>query len=101
MGSMAKSKITYKLGDQPRNKLEITKEYIQDFYAANVNAGNIDDKALQSWIDFVKNEEAKRELSAMARFANIRAEFVKRHFPHLDKKSETAYSAFFESLKKK
>lgn len=97
---MAKNKIAYKLGDQPRNKLEITKEYIQDFYAANVREGKIDDKELQSWIDFVKKEEANREQSAMVRFANIRAEFVKRHFPHLEKKSETAYSAFFESLKK-
>lgn len=97
---MAKQKIVYKLGDQPRNKLEITKEYIQDYYAQNVSTGNIDEKALQSWIDFVKSEEEKDQ-SAMERFANIRAEFVKRHFPHLEKKSKTAYSDFFESLKKR
>jgi len=96
---MAKQKIVYKLGDQPRNKLEITKEYIQDFYSQNVSMGNIDEKALQSWIDFVKGEEEKDQ-SAMERFASIRKEFVKRHFPHLDKKSESAYSAYFESLKK-
>lgn len=97
---MAKQKIVYKLGDQPRNKLEITKEYIQDFYSLNYSAGNIDDEKLQSWIDFVKSEEEKDQ-SAMERFANIRAEFVKRHFPHLEKKSKTAYSDFFESLKKR
>ena len=97
---MAKSKITYKLGEQPRNKGEITKEYIQDFYAQNVSAGIINDEALQDWINFVKSEEGKDQTS-MKRFAAIRTEFVKRHFPHLDKKSETAYSAFFESLKKK
>lgn len=96
---MAKQKIVYKLGDQPRNKLEITKEYIQDFYSLNYSAGNIDDKELQSWINFVKSEEEKNQ-SAMERFANIRAEFVNRHFKHLEKKSKTAYSAFFESLKK-
>ena len=96
---MAKQKIVYKLGDQPRNKLEITKEYIQDFYSQNVAAGNINGEALQSWIEFVKKEE-KKEQSAMARFAAIRAEFVNRHFPHLEKKSKTAYSDFFESLKK-
>ena len=96
---MAKSKVVYKLGDQPRNKLEITKEYIQDFYSLNYSAGNIDDEKLQSWIDFVKKEEEKDQ-SAMERFANIRAEFVKRHFNHLNKKDKSAYSAFFESLKK-
>lgn len=97
---MAKSKITYKLGDQPRNKIEITKGYIQDYYAQNVSAGKIDDTALQSWIDFVKGEEEK-EQSPMERFAAIRTEFVKRHFPHLDKKGEAHYSSFFETLKKK
>lgn len=96
---MAKQKIVYKQGDQPRNKLEITKEYIQDFYAQNVATGTISEDELQSWINFVKNEEQKDQ-SAMERFSNIRKEFVKRHFPHLDKKSESAYSAYFESLKK-
>jgi hypothetical protein len=60
---------------------------------------NIDTEALQSWIDFVKGEEEKDQI-AMKRFAAIRTEFGKRHFKHLEKKNQSAYFSFLESLKK-
>ena len=94
---MAKSNVIYNLGDRPRSKSDITKEYIQDFYALNVAASKIDEQALDKWINIVREIEKDTEKSAMKKFAEIRTKFIELNFPEMNDKN--SYSNCFETLK--
>ncbi len=93
-------KLKFEPNQQPRNITEIGKGYIQEFYAYGVSNGTITKEQLDSWITFVEGEE-QSDKSPMKKFAAIRAEFVKRHYPQLRKKDNPSQmSDYFKSLKK-
>lgn len=91
-------KISYPAVQQPTSKQDITKSYIEEYYAFEVAAGNITKEALEKWIAFVKKVEEEYKDNPVKAFNLKRNQFVKDFFPQLDAKKEKSAAAFFEGL---
>jgi membrane-bound lytic murein transglycosylase B len=94
---MAK-KISYPAVQNPASKQDITKSYIQEYYAFQVEAGKISAEQLKEWVKIVKDAEAEHKDNPVKAFNVYRDKFVEKHFPQLNKKKEKSAAAYYESL---
>lgn len=96
---MAKKRLSYPQ-DTPNTIQDITKAYIQEYFATEVDRGNIGAKELQEWIDIVEKAEADfKNTQPIKAFNAYRNEFVKRYMPRLAKQEKA--SDFYSVLLKK
>ena len=96
---MAKMKLKFEPGVLPRSSTEITREYILDYIAYGVKAGEIKAEALAKWIKDVEAIEADTTKSQMKKYAGIRSLFVNTFMTSLKAKKAKNMSDFFKTLK--
>ncbi len=94
-------KISYPAVQRPTSKQDITKAYIQEYYAFQVEAGKITEAQLNEWIEIVDKAEKNNPNNPVKAFNEYRNEFVNRHFAYLNAKQEKTASAYFVSLRSK
>ena len=97
---MAK-KISYPAVQQPASKQDITKSYMEEYYAFQVAAGNISAEQLEKWIAFVEKADTDNADNPVKAFNAKRNQFVKDFFPELDAKKEKSSAAFYKGLLEK
>lgn len=97
---MAK-KISYPAVQQPASKQDITKTYMEEYYAFEVAAGNINAEQLEKWIEFVEATDKEYADNPVKGFNIKRNQFVKDFFPELDAKKEKSSAAFYKGLLEK
>ena len=91
-------KISYPAVQRPTSKQDITKSYMEEYYAFEVAAGNITKEKLEAWIAYIKEQIEKYPDNPVKAFNEYRNKFVKDFFPELDAKTEKSATAFFEGL---
>ncbi len=94
-----KEKLIYERGVKPTSAAAINAEYIVAFYADKVESGEITQKQLADWTNFVEKVQSGDD-SDMKKFATIRKEFIKRNFPGLAKKEKVSMLDALKALQK-
>lgn len=100
---MAKKRLSYPQ-DRPNSIQDITKAYIEEYFAIEVDKGTISVQELEKWIKTVKEQEEKfKDDSPVKAFNAYREEFVKLYMPHLVKPATASdfYATLLEKAKAK
>jgi hypothetical protein len=91
-------KISYPAVQQPTSKQDITKSYMEEYYAFEVRTGKITKEALEKWIAIIEKTDAEYPSNPVKAFNVKRDKFVATFFPELNAKKEKSSAAFYKGL---
>lgn len=94
---MAKKHLSYPQ-DTPNSIQDISKKYIEQFFAVEVHSGKVSIEQLQKWVKTVKEAEEAHKDSPVKAFNKYREAFVSEYMPRLLAKSDAKASDFYASL---
>lgn len=94
---MAKKHLSYPQ-DTPNSIQDISKKFIEQFFAVEVRSGKVSTEELAKWLEIVKAAEVEHQDSPVKAFNQYREEFVKKYMPRLIVKADAKASDFYAAL---